>query len=877
MMEKKHGPAGGTPHDDSDIVKLFHDTFGDVRASDDFVVSLSGRLDAAFRALHDSSAHEPSDIGIDSRHEAVENIEGDTDNVSAEESCEKSGKREVRDRRPSVSYRRRSLLAAAIAVSLLIVGVLWSTRPSYSWASMISALKSQPWIQMVVKQAGPEASDTPRVRHWYSRRHRVVAMRSADQAIFADGARGVRSRYEAAKNVIFRDPLPESKPMTAEAALLELLLRGVRAESGDSNAEQLLDAGSLDTGSIKIGKQSWRKIENDEGRWIELSVELLWGESFESRLELVLLLDPHTQLPRQCRVAGEKAVYGFDYPAEGPGDIYELDVPRDAEVVDSRKKKLSSRNGIEEESTQNAAGPSNTATKMTSARMAGRIDTLLKACWARNGVEPVSPAGDEEFIRRAYLDLTGRIPSVSEARRHIDAAASSGSGGAGSSSAGSGRAWRERLIDELLAGRDHAAHLATVWRKILLPDAASLDRYGGTAAFEGWLAAGFRDNTPYDQIVRELLLAEGRAGEPGPMLFYSALQFKPEAIAGRTARAFLGVRMDCAECHDHAFDPRWKQEDFWGYAAFFARISRPQAKMETISPVLRVQDSRRGDVTLPGGDDIVAPRIPLGEAVENEADGASRRQRLADWLTAADNPHFSRATVNRVWAHLFGRPIVEPVDDMRDDGRAVCPELLNELAERFAAGGFDLRRLFKALTMSEAYQLSSRSSEDAPTRLQYFAQMNVKPFTSEQLYDSISLAAQFEPAAAESGEDRSLSRISNTTRRTFVERFRAPPGHVTDYHAGIPRTLAMMNGPLISSATDLECCGLLRSLQAPFLSDSQRIETLFLATLSRKPRDDERGVLLEQFSAADSDEDKQEILADVLWALLNSAEFTLNH
>ena len=867
MMKRTHGPAGGTPQDDSDIVKLFQDAFGDVRASNDYVVSLSGRLDAAFRALHENSAHEPSDIGIDSRHEAVEDIEDDTDNVSVEESCEKSGKRGVRDRRPSVSYRRRSLLAAAIAVSLLIVGVLWSTRPSYSWASMIHALESQPWIQMVVKRTGPETSDAPRVRHWYSRRHRVVAMRSADQAIFADGARGVRSRYEAGKNLIFRDPLPESRPMTTEAVLLELLLRGVTADSNDLSVEQLLDAASLDTGSVRIGRQSWREIENDEGKWIELSVEVLWGESFESRLELVLLLDPHTQLPRQCRVAGEKAVYGFDYPAEGPGDIYELDVPRDAEVVDSRKKKLSSRGGIEEKSTQNGAGPPHTPSKMTSARTAGRIDALLKACWARNGVEPVSPAGDEEFIRRAYLDLTGRIPSLGEVRRHIEAAAKGGPA----------EAWRERLVDELLAGRDHATHLATVWRRILLPDAASLDRYGGTAAFDGWLAGRFRDNVPYDEIVRELLLAEGRAAEPGPMLFYSALQFKPEAIAGRTARVFLGVRMDCAECHDHAFDPRWKQEDFWGYAAFFARISRPQAKMEMISPVLRVQDSRWGDVTLPGGDEAVTPRIPLGEAVENEADGASRRRRLADWLTAADNPHFSRATVNRVWAHLFGRPIVEPVDDMRDDGRAVCPELLNELAESFVASGFDLRRLFKALTMSEAYQLSSRSSEDAPTRLQYFAQMNVKPFTSEQLYDSISLAAQFEPAAAESGEDRSLSRISNTTRRTFLERFRAPPGHVTDYHAGIPRALAMMNGPLVSSATDLECSGLLRSLQAPFLSDSQRIETLFLATLSRKPRDDERGALLEQFSVADSDEDKQEILADVLWALLNSAEFTLNH
>ncbi len=489
--------------------------------------------------------------------------------------------------------------------------------------------------------------------------------------------------------------------------------------------------------------------------------------------------------------------------------------------------------------------------------MSRRLDQLMAACWEDEGIAPSELSGDDEFFRRVYLDLTGRIPTVSEYRDfHSDDA--------------DGR--RDRLIEQLLARRDHATHLAAVWREVLLPDGVDLEPYGGAAEFEEWLSERFRDNVPYDQIVHDLLLAEGRVSESGPILFYAALKLEPEKLAAQTARAFLGMRLECAQCHDHFFDHRWKQTDFWGFAAFFAQISKPEGKMDMVSPVLRVADTSHGEVTMPETEDIVAPRYPLGEAPNDDPSAASRRQQLAEWITAAENPHFARATVNRVWAHLFGQGLVEPVDDMRSDNPSACPEVLEQLSGYFIATGYDLRDLLRVIVSSDAYQRTSHATVDDRLRTMHFAQMNIKSFTAEQLYDSITVATQLEPLSTDDG---SLMRYQNMDRQSFLAQFRTPPGQVTDYQAGIPQALMLMNGGLIQSATDLRSSGILRSLQAPFFSDEQRIEILFTATLARRPDDAEQQATLDYVLA--DPEHRYERLSDILWALLNSAEFTLNH
>ncbi len=496
-----------------------------------------------------------------------------------------------------------------------------------------------------------------------------------------------------------------------------------------------------------------------------------------------------------------------------------------------------------------------------------QLNNQLADHWEQQGITVAEPATDTEFLRRVYLDLTGRIPVPFEVYEYLEA---------------DPQTRREQLVDQLLESRDHATHLATVWRKLLLPDAVDTNIYGGTGKFDEWLADRFEQNLPYDELVEQLLLAEGRVSDSGPILFYAALKLNPEELAAKTARTFLGMRMECAQCHDHPFDDSISQDDFWGFAAHFAQISRPKGKIEMTSSVLRVRDNDRGEVMMPDTEDVVPPQLPYDIAIRTdqtaEGDQKSRRQQLVEWLTTKQNSRFARATVNRVWQHLFGLGLVEPADDMRADNMPTCPEVLDNLSHDFAAHDYDLRRLLRTLVLSDAYQLSSRAKADEPSQSLEFARMNIKSFTADQLYDCINVATEPSLGGGQEGDGGSLVRFGNAARQAFIQQFKAPPGQRTDYQAGIPQALTLMHGQLVHGATDLATSGLLKGINAPFYSgDDERIETLFLATLSRFPDESELEAMLNHVKAAEDDEGRLRAFGDVLWALLNSAEFTFIH
>ena len=356
--------------------------------------------------------------------------------------------------------------------------------------------------------------------------------------------------------------------------------------------------------------------------------------------------------------------------------------------------------------------------------------------------------------------------------------------------------------------------------------------------------------------------------------------------------------MECAQCHDHFFDDRITQDDFWGFAAHFAQISRPEGRMMTTSPVLRVHDADFGEVRIPDSEEIVAPKLPeyVLTNVSFQKAERSRREQLAEWLTHSQNRQFARATVNRLWQQLFGRGLVEPVDDMRPDNPAVCPEVLDLLADDFAASGFDLRKLIRALVLSDAYQLSSAAENDDDTQSHAFARMNLKAFTADQLYDCIAVATRNESNLVANPDGRgenAVARTGNQTRQQFIELFKAVGDSRTDYQAGIPQALTLMHGSVVHGATDLAGSGLLKSLQAPFFSNEQRLETVYLSLLCREPTDKERSLLLEYVeqgsaetnTADESDESESNAtvseegqrLGDVVWALLNSSEFVFIH
>ena len=214
---------------------------------------------------------------------------------------------------------------------------------------------------------------------------------------------------------------------------------------------------------------------------------------------------------------------------------------------------------------------------------------------------------------------------------------------------------------------------------------------------------------------------------------------------------------------------------------------------------------------------------------------------------------------------------------MRVDNLPVVPELLELLSKDFAASGYNMKRLIRSIVLSDVYQLSSQAEQFEESQSLLFARMNMKSMTADQLYDCIAVATQNEAMIAGSLADGSLSRIDNRARSEFITQFQAPPGQRTDYHAGIPQALTLLHGQIIDGATDLGSSGLLKSLAAPFFTDQQRIETLFLATLSRQPTSEERQQMLEYVQAADDSTAKMQAMGDVLWALLNSAEFTFIH
>jgi hypothetical protein len=478
------------------------------------------------------------------------------------------------------------------------------------------------------------------------------------------------------------------------------------------------------------------------------------------------------------------------------------------------------------------------------------VDRLLEESWQRNGIAPAAISGDAEFCRRVWLDLAGVAPPVSQLREFLS---------------DSRKDKRQQLVDQLLRSPQYANHMASRWNEVLLPRDAQTQatQQENVAALHQWLRSRFRDNTPYDYFVGGFLTAGGK-GNVGPAIFYTSYSLEPEKLAAATSRIFMGIQLQCAQCHDHPFD-RWTQEDFWRYAAFFSQLEQSEARggREGI-----IEDRPGGELTLPETDKIMVPRYPGVLETPEEDPGNIRRRQLTIWMASRDNPYFARAAVNRAWAHLFGRGLVEPLDAMDADNRPSHPELLEYLADFFIQQRFDLRTLYATLARTRGYWRTSMvASSDRPPETS-FGTMMVKTLTAEQFYDS--LQQNVYRRSAPSPDDRSSP--DRATRQQFLARMRASGSSPRDYPHGIVQVLGIMNGPEITASTAPNQIGLLASLEAPFFTDADRIETLFLATLSRMPRADEAKPLASQLATATTSEQRRALMGDLLWVLLNTAE-----
>jgi hypothetical protein len=490
-----------------------------------------------------------------------------------------------------------------------------------------------------------------------------------------------------------------------------------------------------------------------------------------------------------------------------------------------------------------------------------RINQRIRARWAAEKVVPAAPADDAEYLRRVYLDLAGQIPPVSEVRRFLE-----------DSSPGK----RKAVVQALLDGPRYIVHSSNVWRSELLPEVSSNPQLQFLIpSFEAWLKDQLVDNDSYADLARKLVTYKieptmatnifESGGGVSPVAFYQAKEGKPENLAAGTARVFLGIRLECAQCHDHPFDT-WKQQQFWSFAAFYAGVSRPQMG-DFPGPLADIPGRRKLEIPLKKTE--VDARY-LNDAVPDWKPNETPRENLATWLTSKSNPYFAKAAVNRVWGRLFGTGIVNPVDDFSETNHPSHPELLNELAEAFADSNFDLKFLLRVLTATEVYQLTSRVSDPSQEPPERFARMAPKGMTPNQLFDSLAEATGFLEI---NGRTQFFGVDDSRPRSEFQEAFNNESDLPTERQTTILQALAMMNGRFLAANVN-DKGGLLSGVvNFPDMKLEERVETLFLASLGRKPSATE----LQKFVKYCEGRELKVALGDILWALLNSTEFLLNH
>jgi len=513
---------------------------------------------------------------------------------------------------------------------------------------------------------------------------------------------------------------------------------------------------------------------------------------------------------------------------------------------------------------------SDSATRLLSpTETARQIDLLFQKHWQLQSITPAASATDSEFLRRLSLDLVGRIPAISEVRAFLR---------------DTDPEKRTQIVERLLDGPAYVRHFTTVWRNALIPQASSQPEFRGVVpGFQAWLWQHVADNSPYDQMVRDIVTARVSPGADSgtvlnagssPEAFFLVRGLKPENLATGTARAFLGVRIDCAQCHDHPFD-HWKRQQFWSLAAFYSGFA-PESPGETENEPAMVAAERTHSrsILIPGTEQIV-PAAFLTEDPPNWQDQKSSREVLADWITDPDNPWFARMAANRIWAQFFGQGIVQPMDDFSDNNPPTHPEVLQLLAEQLVAHQFDVKFLIRSISQSQVYQLSGVQTHESQSDPATFSRAALRGMSAEQLFDSLAEATGFyQPYRS----DNPFVTDDNSPRGRFIELYRDDAESPLQKETTILQALAMMNGDFVVNSTSLEDSRMLRAVvEFPLMSDAERLESLFLATVSRLPTDNERDIFGRYIQEGGTSGDSEEALADVFWVLLNTSEFLLNH
>jgi len=398
---------------------------------------------------------------------------------------------------------------------------------------------------------------------------------------------------------------------------------------------------------------------------------------------------------------------------------------------------------------------------------------------------------------------------------------------------------------------------------------------------QAWLRSHLLRNTPWDEVVRELLTASGNTFSNPPANYYRVAR-DPQSLAETTAQLFFGIRLQCAKCHNHPFE-RWTQDDYYGFAAWFARVKlRPEPVLggppggPAAAEVVFVE--RSGEVTQPRSGRVMKPRF-LGVG-EKEADpNQDRRAILAAWLTAPDNPFFAKSVVNRVWFHLMGKGIVDPVDDFRDSNPPSNEELLNALAADFVAHKYDLKHLIRTILKSRTYQLSVQPNEYNAEDDKYFSKAVTKLLTAEQLLDALcDLTGVPEKFNGLPLGTRAVQLPDGEVNHPFLKAFGQPARELAcecerESEGNLGQALQLINGPTVNEKVRNPNNRLGKLLGAN-ASDQAILDELYLAAYSRLPTPEERSQVQEHLR---KNPDRRKAWEDVLWAIINTREFLFRH
>ncbi len=587
------------------------------------------------------------------------------------------------------------------------------------------------------------------------------------------------------------------------------------------------------------------------------------------------------------------------------------------------------------------------------------IDTMIRAEWKKQDVVPAPPADDARYLRRVYLDITGTIPPPEAVQNFL---------------ADRSPNRRAKAVDALMASPKYADQWTSYWDGVLIGHGPIKNQVLDRVAWKEWLHNQFAQNVAWNKFAYNLLTAtgvnsvggsyakiagfkspedkkmelqamdQGAAGGPGgssgsqingAVNWFTKFQNNVADMSGQASKIFLGVQIQCAQCHDHKTE-KWKQDDFRKFAAcFVATRARPVGEMEKGKmrrvEIIDVNRNNRFQGRAMGNKKVdnssYATAVPSAIDGTDFSESSNRRQALAQWMTAPENPWFAEAIVNRMWSHFMGRGFVEPIDDFRPSNPAVMPELLKKLSDDFVAHDYDLKYLIKTITALQAYQLSSQPTRKADVENKLWARYRLKPMGPDQLMDSLVTATNLGPAL-ERISGGNLDNLKMLMSRQFTFLFDVDEEfEQKDFEGTIPQALMLLNGNITNRAvTPIPGTALADVLSMPG-GDKEKIESLYLRTVSRKPTAQEtmkwtqfvnapREVILngQQAPAAQSGMTRREMMQamrqgagknrnggpdplarfagrmnvanatpktqayeDLFWALLNSSEFMFNH